>query len=145
MKRIRELELFNQIREIREFEFGVFYFFNRGIIISEMNGGVLFRWRDAIKIVHAAEDIYGLKVPIIYIANRINSYYVVPSNWLMFYKNRHKMAHYAVVGQTTGSLASLLLEKLFFLNSIIQFKDLDQAVLWALNISKSSNEKLDQD
>lgn len=138
MKRVKENDIFQSIQEIREFEFGVFYFFNRGIIISEMNDGVLFKWKDAIKIVHAAEEIYGLEIPIIYIANRINNYYVVPSNWLMFYRNRHKMAHYAVVGQTTGSLASIILEKLFFKNSIIQFKNLNQAVLWALDKAKSS-------
>tara|TARA_R110000868_G_scaffold346389_1_gene607499 strand:- start:126 stop:455 length:330 start_codon:yes stop_codon:yes gene_type:complete len=100
-----------------------------------MNKGVLFRWEDASKVVTAAENIYGLEIPIIYIANRINNYYVVPSNWLKFYQNRHKMAFYGVVGQTTGSRASLLLERFFFKNSIIQFNDLDDAVLWAVEKS----------
>jgi len=136
MKRIKELEFLNQIREIREFDFGIFYFFKKGIIISEMNKGVLFRWEDASKVVTAAENIYGLEIPIIYIANRINNYYVVPSNWLKFYQNRHKIAFYGVVGQTTGSRASLLLERFFFKNSSIQFKDLDEAVLWAVEKSQ---------
>jgi hypothetical protein len=102
------------LNQIREFDFGIFYFFKKGIIISEMNKGVLFRWEDGSKVVTAAENIYGLEIPIIYIANRINNYYVVPSNWLKFYQNRHKMAFYGVVGQTTGSRASLLLERFFF-------------------------------
>ena len=135
MNRVKELELINQIREIREFEFGVFYFFKKGIIISEMNKGILFKWEDALKVVTAAENMYGLETPMIYIANRINNYYVIPSNWLKFYKNRHKIAFYAVVGQTTGSRASKLLEWFFFKNSIVQFKNLDEAVLWAVDKS----------
>ncbi|MDO1513012.1 hypothetical protein Q2T41_10130 [Maribacter confluentis] len=138
MKRVKEHNIYNSIREIREFDFGVFYFFTGGIIISEMNEGVLFKWKDALKIVHAAEEIYGLEIPIIYVANRINSYYVVPSNWVMFYRNRTKMAHYGVVGQTRGSFASILLEKLFFKNSLVQFKNLDHATTWAKNISEKA-------
>ena len=42
------------------------------------------------------------------------------------------MAYYAVVGQTTGIMASILLERFFFKNPIIQFKDLDDAVVWAV-------------
>ncbi len=46
------------------------------------------------------------------------------------------MAFYAVVGQTNGSRASILLERFFFKNFIIQFKDLDDAVLWAVEKSQ---------
>lgn len=144
MKRVRQLDLFKQIKEIREFDFGVFYFFKEGIIISEMNEGVHFQWDDAKKVVYAAQDIYGLQIPIIYVANRINNYTVVPSDWVKFYKNRNDMAHYAVVGQTKGSFASLVLERLFFPYSIIQFKNLDQAVEWAIEKSKSASELIPQ-
>tara|TARA_R110000737_G_scaffold190077_1_gene211827 strand:+ start:1758 stop:1910 length:153 start_codon:yes stop_codon:yes gene_type:complete len=44
-------------------------------MISEMNKGVLFRWENASKVVTAAENIYGLEILIIYIANRINNHY----------------------------------------------------------------------
>lgn len=44
-------------------------------MISEMNKGVLSRWENASKVVTAAENIYGLEILIIYIANRINNYY----------------------------------------------------------------------
>jgi hypothetical protein len=43
-----------------------------------MNKGDLFRWEDASKVVTAAENIYGFEIPIIYIANRVNNYYIVP-------------------------------------------------------------------
>ncbi|MEH6512152.1 hypothetical protein [Maribacter arcticus] len=135
MKRIKELELLNQIREIREFDFGIFYFFKKGIIISEMNKGILFRWEDGSKVVTAAENIYGLEIPIIYIANRINNYLCSTVKLAKVFQNRHKMAFYGVVGQTTGSRASLLLERFFFKNFIIQFKDLDDAVLWTVEKS----------
>lgn len=136
MKRVKDLDVFKRIQEIREFEFGVFYFFKGGIIISEIKEGILFKWKNAEKVIFAAHTVFGSETPIIYIANRVNSYYVVPSNWIMFYKKRHDLANYAVVGQTRGSLASLLLERLFFKKSIVQFQDIDDAVRWALEKAK---------
>lgn len=137
MKRIRELELLNQIKEIREFEFGIFYFFKKGVIISEVNEGVLFRWEHAKRVIAAAKEIYGVELPIIYLSNRVNRYYVVPLYWLEFYRNRYNIDHYAVVGQTRGSFLSLFLERLFFRKSIIKFNNLDKAVEWATNLTKN--------
>jgi hypothetical protein len=41
-----------------------------------------------------------------------------------------------VVAQTTGSRASILLERFFFKNSIIQLKDLDNDVVWPVEKSQ---------
>ncbi|TLP77301.1 hypothetical protein [Maribacter sp. ACAM166] len=144
MKRVKELDIFKRIREIREFEFGVFYFFKGGIIISEINEGVLFKWENAEKVMSAAQDIFGMEIPIIYIANRINSYYVVPSSWVMFYKNRNELAYCAGVGQTKGSFASVVLERIFFKNFIAHFQDLDDALLWALDKSNAINQPTEE-
>jgi len=138
MKRVKKLDLFNKIKEIREFEYGIFYFFQGGIIISEIKEGVIFKWDHAEKVINAAHKIYGTEIPLIYISNRVNRYYVLPFDWLKFYKNRNNVTHYAAIGQTTGSFVSFYLERLFFPKSIIQFKNLDEAVRWAVKNSSIS-------
>nr|WP_298793011.1 hypothetical protein [uncultured Allomuricauda sp.] len=131
MKRVTDIDLFKRIREIREFEFGKFYFFDN-LVISEMKEGVTLNWNMAKKAIDAAYEVIGKDKPIAYISNRINKYYVVPSDWAKFYKHRHQLSFYSVVGNTKGSFASLVLERMFFQNSIKQFSDLEEAVAWSL-------------
>ncbi|WP_422861864.1 hypothetical protein [Flagellimonas sp. W118] len=131
MKRVTDIDLFKKIREIREFEFGKFYFFDN-LVISEMKEGVTLNWNMAKKAIDAAYEVIGKDKPIAYISNRINKYYVVPSDWAKFYKHRHQLSFYSVVGNTKGSFASLVLERMFFQNSIKQFSDLEEAVAWSL-------------
>ena len=83
MKRVKDLPYFKKIREVREFEFGVFYYFD-GLVISEIKEGVVFDWNMAKRAVAAAKEIFGEETPIAYISNRINSYTVVPTEWLKF-------------------------------------------------------------
>ncbi len=131
MKRVTDIGLFKKIREIREFEFGKFYFFDN-LVISEMKEGVTLNWNMAKKAIDAAYEVIGRDKPIAYISNRINNYHVVPSDWAKFYKHRHQLSFYSVVGNTKGSFASLILERMFFQNSIKQFSDLEEAVAWSL-------------
>lgn len=131
MKRVKDLDLFKHIREIREFEFGVFYYFD-GLVIGEVKEGVLMTWKMAEKAVKAATEIYGEDMPIAYISNRIHDYSIVASDWIKFYKNRHQLDFYSVVGNTNGSFASVMMERTFFKNSIRQFTDLEEAVKWSL-------------
>lgn len=131
MKKVKELSYFNNIREVREFEFGVFYFFD-AFVISEINSGVFFKWKMAKKAIKASKEFYGENQPIVYISNRINNYTVTPADWLKFYANRNQLAYYSVVGSTTGSLSSTMLEKLFFKGSLKQFDDLGKAIAWSL-------------
>nr|WP_299343888.1 hypothetical protein [Allomuricauda sp.] len=132
MKRVKEIDFFKNIREIREYEFGVFYFFDN-LVISEINEGVLFGWEMATKAVEAAYEIIGRDNAIAYISNRVNSYSVVPTDWRKFYFNRHQLDFYSVVGNTQGSFASLILERMFFRNNIRQFSDLETAIKWSLS------------
>lgn len=141
MKRVRDIDFFENIKEIREFEFGVFYYFD-GLVISEMKEGVVFGWKMAEKAIGAAREIFGDKMPIAYISNRINRYYVIPSDWIKFYRNREQLQFYAVVGETTGSFVSVILERLFFRNSIRKFINLEEAVQWSLNKINDTNEVL---
>ena len=131
MKRVKDLNFFKNIREVREFEFGIFYYFD-GMVISEVKEGVVFGWEMAQKAVRAAHEVFGVNKPIAYISNRINNYHVLAMDWAKFYKNREQLISYAVVGQTHGSLASLVLEHMFFKNSIQQFSDIEEAIKWSL-------------
>ena len=141
MKRVKDLPYFKKIREVREFEFGVFYYFD-GLVISEIQEGVCFDCNLAKGAVAAAKEIFGEETPIAYISNRINSYTVVPTEWLKFYKNRHQLSYYSVVGSTQGSFASIVLEKMFFKESLRQFNDLEAAVTWSLDRIKEEKEPL---
>ena len=130
-KTVKEVDFFKNIREIRECDFGVFYFFD-GLVISEIKDGVVFNWSMAKKIINIAYEIIGKDTPIAYISNRINNYSVVPTDWIKFYKNRHQLEFYSVVAYNKGGLSSLVLEKMFFKDSIRQFSDLETAIKWSL-------------
>ena len=131
MKSVKEIDFIKNVKQIHEFDFGVFYYFD-GLVISEMNDGVVFRWKMAQKAIKAAHEIFGENKPIAYISNRINSYYVVPTDWIKFFKNRHQLNFYSVVGFTKGNVLSLYFERLFFRNSIRKFTDLEEAIDWSM-------------
>lgn len=131
MQKVRDLGFFRNIREVREYEFGIFYFFD-GLVISEMNEGVTFDWSTAKRVIETAYEVLGNEKPIAYISNRIHNYSVVPTDWLKFYKNRHKLDYYSVVAYDKSGLTSLVLEKMFFRNKIRQFPDLESAIKWSL-------------
>jgi len=106
-----------------------------------MKEGVIFGWKMAEKAVKAAREVMGEDTPIAYISNRINSYYVVPTDWVKFYKNRHQLHFYSVVGYTKGNVVSLYLERFFFRKSIRKFTDLEEAIQWSvekINAAKAS-------
>lgn len=131
MARVKELSFFKNIREVREFEFGTFYFFDN-LVISEINKGVFFQWKMAEKVMKVAKAFYGEHTPIAYISNRIHSYTVAPADWIKFYNNRHDLAYYCAVGSTKGNLPSTLLEKMFFTSSLQNFDALEDAIAWSL-------------
>ena len=131
MKRVIDVPFFKNIKEIREYQFGKFYFFD-GLVIGELNEGVTFGWQMGQRVIDAAREVFGENMPIAYISNRVNDYYVVPTDWAKFYKNRHQLNFYCVVGSTKGSFASLVMERMFFKNSIKQFSDLEKAISWSL-------------
>lgn len=131
MKSVKNIEFFKNIKQIREFEFGVFYFFE-GLVISEMKESTIFSWRMAEKALHAAYEVLGKKTPVTYISNRINGYFIAPTDWIKFYKNRHKLHLYSVVGYTRGNVLSFFLERFFFRKSIRKFNDIEEAIEWSL-------------
>jgi hypothetical protein len=137
MKNIKKTAFFKNIKQVREFEFGVFYYFD-GLVISEINEGVIFRWEMAKKVIKSVNEVLGEDAPVAYISNRINNYIVVPTVWIKFYKNRHQLNFYSVVGLTSSNFASIFLERIFFRNSIQKFTDLEEAINW--NVEKIASE-----
>ena len=129
MKKVSEIAFFKKIIQIREYQFGKFYFFD-GIVISEINEGVTFGWHMAERAIEDTQKLFGEDMPIAYISNRVNDYYVVPKDWLKFFNHRHQLDYYCVVGKTKGSFASLVLEGVFFGKSIKKFSDLEAAIDW---------------
>jgi len=127
MQCVGKLQFFKNIREVREFDFGIFFYFD-GLVISEIKEGIIFDWTMAEKAITAAQEIFGEHQPFAYISNRINSYTVAPTEWIKFYTNRNRLSFYSVVGSTQGSFASIVLERMFFQNSIHQFTDLQEAI-----------------
>jgi len=109
MKRVKELEFFKNIQQIREFSFGVYYFFDQ-LVIAEIKEGADLKWDNAHQAVKASQSFFGKNTPVVYISNRVNSYSVLPADWIKFFKNRHQLEYYAVVGKTQSSFASLVLE-----------------------------------
>lgn len=140
MKRVKDIPFFKNIKEIREYQFGTFYFFD-GLVISEINEGITFGWDMAQKAIKAARELFGEDMPIAYISNRVNAYHVVPTDWSKFYKNRNQLIFYSVVGNTKGSFASLVMERMFFKNSIKKFIDLENAIEWSLEKSEMHHKK----
>lgn len=140
MKRVKDVPFFKNIVEVREYLFGTFYFFD-GLVISEVNEGVSFEWKMGDRVIHETKKIFGEKMPIAYISNRINSYEINPSDWVKFYTHRNDLDFYSVVGKTKSSFASLVLERMFFKNSIKQFTDLEEAIKWSMNKIREREKK----
>ena len=132
MKRtVKEIAFFKNIKEVRECEFGVFYFFD-GLVISEIKEGIVFNWDMAKKIINIAYDLLGRDTPIALISNRINDYSVVPTDWLKFYMHRHQLEFYSIVAYDKSGLSSIVLERMFFKNNIRQFSNLETAIAWSM-------------
>lgn len=140
MQCVKDLEFFKNIREIREYEFGIFYFFD-GLVISEMHEGETFDWSIAEKIISVAYNVLGTDKPIAYISNRINNYSVAPTDWLKFYKHKHQLDFYSIVAYNKSGFTSVVLEKMFFRDKIQQFSNLEDAIKWSL--AKINNKELD--
>jgi len=52
MKKVNRIGFFKNIREIREYQFGTFYFFDN-LIIGEVNEGITFDWEMGKKVIDA--------------------------------------------------------------------------------------------
>lgn len=137
MKSVRDISYFKNIRETRRFSFGTFYYFD-SLVISEINEGVVFDWEKAQIALDTAQEIYGDEKPLTYISNRVNSYSLIPTDWLKFYTHRNRLLRYCVVSNSNSRLSSILLEKMFFKDSLRQFINLETSIEWCLDKNKET-------
>lgn len=141
--RVDELKSEYNLEEVHMLPYGSFFFFD-DFIISEINEGVLFNWEKAKKVIDLAYAHYGPNPELVYISNRINSYSVVPQDWLKFFSNKHPLVAMAVVAKSKKSTINLKMEKLFFFSNIKKFNDLEEAIAWSrqlIRLKKSSQKK----
>lgn len=128
---VQETSLYPEALKELHYSFGTVYIF-KTFVISEINKGVSFNWKDHGKVIVDDVAIFlgtdGHDV--IYISNRINSYSVVASDWLKFFKHSYALKEYYIVSERKTSKLSLLVENLFFNNRIKRFNSLHTAINW---------------
>ena len=130
--RIEDSNLAEKIQDIFLSEYGTFYFLE-GVIIGEINEGVIYNWDAALEVIDAAKQHYGEHISVCYISNRINEYSVNPVDWLKFF-NANLLNGYAVVSYTKINFANALLEKFFCKTKMQRFANLYTAINWSKQI-----------
>ncbi len=138
MGRLKDSIFYRQANSELAYDFGSFYLFD-SFVVSEINEDVIFSWDKHGKKV--TEDIANLYEQngkrIVFISNRINSYSVIPSDWLKFYKHSYKLKAYGIVSYTKTGFFNAVLEELFVSASFKRFTSLENAILWAKDFSKT--------
>ena len=126
---IKETNLYNDVLKELNYSFGNVFIFD-GYIISEINRGVSFNWQDHAKTI--VEDVfYYLGTngdDLIYISHRINSYSVVPYDWINYFKSNYKLKGYFIVSEHKIRILNSVFENLFFDNKIKRFNNLHTAI-----------------
>jgi len=120
------------------FSYGDFYFFEK-YIVSEIHEGSHITYEIAQTLIEAAVEHYGEGAKLGYISNRINSYSLLPQDWLKFFKEKNNIVALAIVAYTKISFMNVVLEKIFSSAPIRKFRDMDEAVDW---ITKFKEEKV---
>ncbi|MBD0833306.1 hypothetical protein [Aestuariibaculum sediminum] len=129
MERVKETVFYKSVLKELSYDFGNVYIF-KGFVISELNRGICFNWEQHGQVI--AQDVtcfLGSKgEDVVYIANRIHSYAVVPTDWIKFFKNQYNLRDYFIVSHNWISLINLTFEELFFKRKIKRFLTLKEAV-----------------
>lgn len=115
-----------------ELDSGLYYFFDE-YIIAENKEGIIFSWETAKVIIDLKYQFYGDR-KITYISNRVNSYSVVPQDWLKFFEQRHEVLGVAIVTYSDLGIMNVTLEKLFFRSKLKRFERLEAAIDWAKSL-----------
>lgn len=127
--KVEDSNLVDEIEEIYIVESGTFYFCSQ-FVISEINEGINFDWKLAQEVIDLVYTHYGAEVEISYISNRVNSYSLVPQDWLKFFEARHSILSFSIVTYTKAGLMNIMLEKLFFKSKMKKFEKLYEATDW---------------
>lgn len=126
---VKETSLNSEVLKEFNYPFGNVFVF-RDFVISEINRGVSLNWDDYAKlIVDDVSCFLGTNgVDLIYISHRINSYSVVPYDWMHYFNNSYQLKGFFIVSENKTRLLNSFIESLFFNNKIKRFKDLNTAV-----------------
>ncbi|MBP0904555.1 hypothetical protein ACFSKN_11690 [Mariniflexile gromovii] len=131
MVSIKETYLYNSVIKELNYSFGNVFIFEN-FVVSEINRGVNFNWDDHGKTI--TEDVaYYLDtngINLVYISHRINSYSVVASDWLKFFKHSYNLKGYYIVSENNIGFLNSLIENLFFNGKIKRFTTIEAAVNW---------------
>lgn len=123
---------------IKLLDFCVLKFYDK-YVISIINAGVNLTVEKSNIMSQIALDYYENK-PFVYITNRIHEYTVEPEVFKEISKMK-SLAGFVVVSDSKDSIKNALLEKIFLDKPFQIFNNLEDAVLWARNISVISKNK----
>ncbi|GAA0871139.1 hypothetical protein GCM10009117_02840 [Gangjinia marincola] len=119
------------------------YYFFKNFIVSEVHEGVQFDWAAGEELLYHVYEFYGGSVRVGYISNRINSYNVVPRDWLKFYKEHGEgVLCTAIISYNGISVKNFLLEKIFMAGKVKHFDNLTSAIEWVKEKKKKSTKKI---
>ena len=128
MVSVKETDFFKEVVKVFNYPFGNVYVFD-GFVVSELNQGGTIGWEQTKLIVDDVTRFFNSKGEnVIYISNRINSYSVIATDWLKFFKQRYTLKAYCVVSENQSGILNLMIEKLFFKNKIKHFEDIYTAI-----------------
>lgn len=126
---VKETFLYCDVLKELNYSFGNVFIFD-GYIISEIHRGISLSWEEhAKKIVEDVTCFLGTNgSDLIYISHRINSYSVVPYDWVSFFKSNYQLKGYFIVSENKMRILNSFVENLFFNNKIKRFNNLQTAV-----------------
>ncbi|WP_396601560.1 hypothetical protein [Algibacter sp. R77976] len=129
MVSVRDTGLYKHVLKECNYAFGNVYMF-KDFVVSEFFKGETITWDNHAKImIYDIESFYDTDgSDVVYISNRINSYSVVASDWLKFYKSSYKVKAYCIVSEKDVGFLNSMIEKLFFKKQILHFTNLLAAV-----------------
>ncbi len=131
MLSIKHSSLYDEVLKEMNYKFADVFVFD-GFVISEVKEGVSFSWdHHAQRIVKDVTDFTNCKgSELVYISHRINSYSVVPTDWLKFFTSSFDLKGYGVIGYTGVSFVNTAIENMFFKKIIKRFTTIEAAVQW---------------
>lgn len=140
MESIRNTALYQEAIHELNLDFGDFYLFDT-FIVGEIHKDVVVTWKHHFKgLVEELSHLYDQNgKDLVYITNRINSYSVVPSDWLQFFKYSYSLKGYGVVSYNQKGMFNAMFEKLFMRSKMRNFDNLQSAVDWAKELTKAKN------
>ncbi|WP_178988966.1 hypothetical protein [Winogradskyella schleiferi] len=135
MLSIKHSNLYSEVLKELNYKFGDVFIFD-GFVISEVKEGESYSWEDHGKL--TVKDVIDFTktdgTDLVYISHRINSYSVVPMDWLKFYKHSLDLKGYGIVSYNNVSSVNSAIENIFFKKKIKRFTTIESAVQWAKNM-----------